>query len=180
MPGTIIALASDGMHRFSKQPRDRLTLIAEWGVEGDAHAGATVQHRSRAAKHPGMRNLRQVHLIQSELFADLARNGFDVEPGDLGENVTTQGIDLLALSAGTRLRIGTGLIELTGLRNPCHQIDDNIAPGAMAAVLGRAADGGLVRKAGVMAIVVEGGEIAIGDRISVESAPHAHFQLKPV
>lgn len=175
MPATIIALASDSAHRFSKQARESIRLIAGLGVEGDAHAGVTVQHLSRIARDPTVPNLRQVHLIHTELFDELAERGFAVAPGQLGENVTTRGIDLLALSRGTRLRLGQdALIEITGLRNPCHQIN-GIAPGLMDAVLDRAADGSLVRKCGVMAVVVTGGEVRTGDNIVVESGP-AQFE----
>ncbi len=181
MQGTIVALASDGEHRFSKRPRGLLHIIAGLGVEGDAHAGRTVQHRSRVARDPAAPNLRQLHLIHAELLDELASKGFDVAPGQLGENITTRGIDLLGLSAGTRLSLGRDvLIEITGLRNPCRQIDDNIAPGTMAAVLGRAADGSLIRKAGVMAIVLQGGEVRSGDRVEVQWVPEKPVPLGPV
>ena len=176
----VVAVASDGEHRFGKKPRERIELIVGLGVAGDAHCGATVQHLSRRAKAPHAPNLRQVHLIQAELFDELAQAGFVVSPGALGENVTTRGIDLLALPRGTRLRLGeTALIQLTGLRNPCRQIDGNIGPGAMAAVLDRAADGSLIRKAGVMAVVIEGGEVRPGDAIEVEFPP-SFVPLEPV
>lgn len=181
MQGVIVALASDGEHRFSKQSRTMLRLVAGQGVAGDAHAGSTVQHRSRVAKNPAAPNLRQLHLIHAELLNELASKGFRVEPGQMGENVTTRGIDLLGLSAGTRLWLGSqALIEITGLRNPCRQIDENIAPGAMAAVLGRAGDGSLVRKAGVMAIVLKGGEVRPRDMVEVQWAPCVPVPLEPV
>ena len=151
------------------------------GVAGDAHSGATVQHLSRLRRAPDEPNLRQVHLIHAELFEELAGGGFTVGPGDLGENVTTRGIELLALPRGTRLRLGeAALIELTGLRNPCRQIDANIAPGAMAATLERGPDGSLVRKAGVMAIVLEGGEVRAGDSVTAEFIPETFAPLEPV
>ena len=181
MPVHVLAIASDAEHRFAKQPRGAITLVAGLGVAGDAHSGATVQHRSRVAKTPGAPNLRQVHLIHAELFDELAQAGFTVAPGELGENVTTRGIDLLGLGRGTRLRLGReALVEITGLRNPCFQIDDNIGRGATAAVLAQAADGSLVRKAGVMAIVLEGGEVRPGDPLVVEFAPTPHVPLAPV
>ncbi len=180
MDGTVVAVASDPEHRFGKPLRDRLTLLPGLGVAGDAHCGPTVRHRSRLRGTPAAPNLRQVHLLHTELFEDLARAGFTVSPGDLGENVTTRGIGLLDLPRGTRLRVGTALIELTGLRNPCRQIDDNIGAGAMRAVLSRDADGNLVRKAGVMAIVVEGGEVRPNDAILVELVPQAFVPLAPV
>ncbi|MBS0476619.1 MAG: MOSC domain-containing protein [Proteobacteria bacterium] len=176
----VLALACDAAHRFSKRRVERLTLEAGIGVVGDAHAGRRVQHRSRVAKNPLAPNLRQVHLIHAELFAELAGSGFRVEPGQMGENVTTQGIDLLGLSCGTRLRLGgAALIEITGLRNPCHQID-GLAKGLMAATLDYAPDGSLIRKAGVMAVVVTGGEVAVGDPIVLESIPLVHEPLEPV
>ena len=171
MPPTIIALARDAEHRFSKPPCDTITLIAGLGVEGDAHAGRTVQHLSRMAKDPAAANLRQIHLIHAELFEELAAKGFAVAPGDLGENITTRGLDLLGLSRRTRLRLGDqAVIEITGLRNPCRQID-GLAQGLMAATLDKAADGSLVRKCGVMAVVVTGGEVRVGDGIVLESVP---------
>jgi MOSC domain-containing protein YiiM len=179
--GVVTAVAADGEHRFGKPTRERIELVAGLGVAGDAHAGATVQHRSRLARTPEAPNLRQVHLIQAELFEELRRAGFAVTPGALGENVTTAGIDLLALPCGTTLRLGpTALVELTGLRNPCRQIDENIGPGAMAAVLERAADGSLIRKAGVMAVVLEPGEVRPGDSVTVERLPRDGQPLEPV
>lgn len=179
--GQVVAVASDGEHRFAKVLRERIELVAGLGVAGDAHSGATVQHLSRVAKTPNAANLRQVHLMHAELFDELALAGFPISPGQLGENVTTRGIDLLALPRGTRLRLGeTALIDLTGLRNPCRQIDDNIGSGAMAAVLDRAADGMLIRKAGVMGIVIAGGEVRPGDRLTIEWLPAAGSSLEPV
>jgi len=178
--GRIVALARDGAHNFSKPPAERLQLIAGLGVEGDAHAGATVRHRSRVAKDPSQPNLRQVHLIHAELFEDLAGQGFAVSAGQLGENITTRGIDLLGLSAGTRLQLGAeAVIEVTGLRNPCHQIN-GIAPGLMDAVLDRAADGSLIRKSGIMAVVITGGVIAVDDPITVVHLPERHVPLPVV
>ena len=180
MSATIIGLARDATHRFSKQPARSLTLFAGLGVAGDAHAGRTVQHLSRMEQNPNQPNLRQVHLIHAELFDELAGQGFAIEPGQMGENVTTRGIDLLGLSAGTRLRLGgAAVIEITGLRNPCRQLN-GLAPGLMAATLDRDANGELVRKAGVMAVVVTGGEIVVGDAITLESVPLVHEPLGPV
>jgi MOSC domain-containing protein YiiM len=166
-------------HSFSKYAEEGITLVAGLGVQGDAHAGATVKHRSRVRRDPTQPNLRQVHLIHAELFDELLAKGFAVWPGELGENVTTEGVDLLALSAGTRLRLGAdAVVELTGLRNPCAQID-RFQAGLTAAVLDRAADGSLVRKAGVMAIVLHGGPVRPGDAIAIE-APPQHRPLEPV
>ena len=178
--GTVVAVASDALHRFAKPIRGSIVLVPGLGVAGDAHAGVTVQHRSRVRKTPAAPNLRQVHLIHAELFDELAGAGFAVGPGGLGENVTTRGIDLLALPRGTRLRLGEeAVIELTGLRNPCRQIDSNIGPGAMAATLARAADGSLLRKAGVMAVVLAGGPVQAGDPIAVQ-LPAGRIPLEPV
>ena len=181
MTAEVVAVACDAKHRFAKPVRDSIRLVAGLGVEGDAHAGGAVQHLSRKAKAPDSPNLRQVHLIHAELIDELAAKGFMVAPGELGENVTSRGIDLLGLSRGTRLRLGeAAVIEITGLRNPCRQIDSNIGPGAMAATLERAPDGSLVRKAGVMAIVVTGGEVRAGDTIEVVSQPAERAVLEPV
>jgi MOSC domain-containing protein YiiM len=181
MTGKIVGVACDSEHRFGKVPQGRISLIAGLGVEGDAHAGATVRHRSRRKKTPELPNLRQVHLLQSELFEELAEKCFAVRAAEMGENVTTSGIDLLRLPRGARLRLGSeAIVELTGLRNPCWQIDKHIGAGAMAATLDRAPDGGLVRKAGVMAIVVKGGEVAPGDEIDVLELPDELLPLEPV
>ena len=181
MSGRVLAVACSAAHSFAKPVTEAITLVAGLGVAGDAHAGPTVQHLSRLAKTPDAPNLRQVHLIHAELFDELARGAFTVAPGELGENVTTAGIDLLALPRGSRLRLGeAALIEVTGLRNPCRQIDANVAPGAMAATLEHAPDGTLVRKAGVMAVVLEGGEVRAGDAIVVEFLPEPFAPLKPV
>ena len=180
MTPTVIGLARDSEHRFSKQPCATLRLIAGLGVEGDAHAGVLVQHLSRIAKDPAAPNLRQVHLIHAELFDELAADGFTVGPAQLGENVTTRGIDLLGLSQGTRLKLGAeAVIEITGLRNPCHQIN-GLAPGLMQAVLDYAADGSLIRKSGVMAVVITGGLVALGDSMELQSVPLGHTPLTPV
>lgn len=177
---TVLAVARSPRHRFSKQAEAAITLVEGLGVEGDAHAGVTVRHRSRVARNPAQPNLRQVHLIHSELFAELAPQGFTLRPGDMGENVTTAGIDLLALPVGTVLRLGDQAeIAVTGLRNPCLQLD-RFAPGLMAATLGRSEDGTLVRKAGIMATVRRGGSIRPGDAIAVILPPPPHRYLAPV
>lgn len=180
MTGRVEAVAADGTHRFSKRRADAIRLIAGQGVEGDAHRGTTVRHRSRVARDPTQPNLRQVHLIHGELHDELRAQGFSLGPADMGENVTTRGVDLLSLPAGTVLRLGAEAeIEITGLRNPCAQLD-RFAPGLMAATLGRDADGALVRKAGVMAIVRAGGIVAAGDIISIVLPPPPHRRLEPV
>lgn len=175
----VISVSLDRRHRFSKETVERIRLIAGEGVEGDAHRGVTVKHRSRARFNPTLPNLRQVHLIHAELFDELAGKGFTVKPGELGENVTTRDIDLLGLPTGARLAIGGALIELTGLRNPCIQMD-RFQDGLMQATLDRDADGNLIRKAGVMGIVLEGGDIAIGDSIAVTLPKGPHRPLEKV
>jgi MOSC domain-containing protein YiiM len=179
-PPRVVAVAASGSHSFGKPVRDSIRLLAGLGVEGDAHCGTTVKHRSRVAADPSQPNLRQVHLIHQELHSELREAGFDVAPGDIGENVTTAGVDLLALPAGTSLRLGDeAVVQLTGLRNPCRQLDA-FRPGLMAAVLGRDADGGLVRKSGVMGIVVTGGLVHPGDAITVSLPPAPHRRLERV
>jgi MOSC domain-containing protein YiiM len=174
MNGVVTAVSRSATHTFTKANEDTIRLSPGLGVDGDAHRGETVKHRSRVARDPSQPNLRQVHLIHAELFDELAGRGFTVSAGDMGENVTTRGIDLLALPVGARLRLGAeAVVELTGLRNPCAQLD-RFQPGLMAAVLNRDAQGNLVRKSGVMAIVLIGGEVRPGDAIGVELpwAPH--------
>jgi MOSC domain-containing protein YiiM len=164
----VVAVSRSPRHRFSKAPEAFIRIVAGHGVEGDAHAGTTVKHRSRWRKDPAQPNLRQVHLIHEELLHELRAGGFDLLPGALGENVTTAGVDLLALPAGTRLRLGaSAVIEVTGLRNPCVQMDRYRA-GLMQAVLDRDTEGRLVRKAGVMALAVMSGEVFPGDPIAVD------------
>jgi len=180
MNATVLSVGLNPAHGFSKPPTGAIRLLAGLGAAGDAHCGATVRHRSRVAADPAQPNLRQLHLIHAELFAELAAGGFDIAPGDLGENVTTAGLDLLALPRGTLLRIGAeALIAVTGLRNPCAQIE-RFRRGLLAAVLTRDAEGRLVRKAGVMAVVLQGGEIRAGDRIAITLPPLPHAPLDRV
>ncbi|NEV63549.1 MOSC domain-containing protein [Thiorhodococcus minor] len=180
MTAIVIAVASRKTHSFSKQTRPSIRLLAGLGVEDDAHCGATVQHRSHARRDPARPNLRQVHLVQSELFEALAAGGFAIDPGGMGENITTRGIDLLSLPRGTELSIGAQVvIQLTGLRSPCAQLDA-YRPGLMAAVLERAPDGRLIRKAGVMGVVVNGGTLAVGDAIRVHLPAAPSQGLEPV
>ena len=177
MTPLVTAVSCNATHGFSKPNQASIRLLAGLGVEGDAHLGRTVRHRSRVAKDPSQPNLRQIHLIHAELFDELQAAGFSVSAGQMGENVTTRGIDLLSLPTGTRLLIGrTALVEITGLRNPCVQID-RFKKGLMKAVLDRDGDGNLVRKAGVMGIVVEGGEVRPGDAIRTELPPGLHRPL---
>lgn len=178
--GRVIAVARDGVHRFSKQVVSAIELIAGRGVAGDAHAGVTVRHRSRVAVDPSRPNLRQVHLIHAELFAELRGRGFVLAPADLGENITTRGLDLLALPRGASLRIGeAAVLEVTGLRNPCAQIE-RFRTGLLAAVLDRGAGGEPIRKAGVMAIVHRGGTVRPGDAVAIDLPPLPHRPLERV
>ena len=178
--GRVRSVARDDRHRFSKLPAVQIRILAGLGVEGDAHEGVTVKHRSRVASDPTQPNLRQVHLIQAELFDELESKGFQVRPADLGENMTTEGIDLLALPKGALLQIGTdALLEVTGLRNPCAQIE-RFEPGLLKAVLGRHPNGDLLRKAGIMTIVKAGGMVRPGDPIHVHLPPPPYLPLEPV
>ena len=180
MTGKVIAVARSAGHTFSKAAQPAIRLLAGLGVEGDAHQGVTVKHRSRVARDPTQPNLRQVHLIHAELHEELAAAGFTVAPGDLGENVTTRGIDLLGLPVGARLRLGDdAVVEITGLRNPCAQLD-RFQSGLLSAVLGRDEDGQLVRKSGVMGIVIESGEVHPGDAIELVLPPVPHRPLEVV
>lgn len=177
---SVIAVSRKATHGPDKPSCATIHLIAGHGVEGDAHFGTTVKHRSRVARDPTQPNLRQVHLIHAELHDELARRGFEVRPGLMGENITTRGVDLLGLSRGARLHIGASVVvEITGLRNPCYQLD-KLQAGLMAACLGRDPSGNPVRKAGVMAVVVTGGEVTAGDLIRVELPVGPHDALKPV
>lgn len=174
------AVHRDEQHRFSKPTAAEILLVEGSGVAGDAHFGVTVQHLSRVRRNPTEPNLRQVHLIHHELLDELVDKGHDVRPGLLGENVTTRGVDLLGLPVGTRLHLGEqAVIELTGLRNPCYQIDD-CRPGVLKEVLGRDSAGAVVRRAGVMARVRVGGVVRAGDRIAVALPEGRHHRLEPV
>jgi MOSC domain-containing protein YiiM len=177
---TVVAVACCRTHRFSKPTQLSIRLLEGLGVDGDAHLGVTVKHRSRVARDPTQPNLRQVHLIHAELIDALRAAGFDVAPGVMGENVTTRGIDLLALPRGTRLHLGaTAVVEVTGLRNPCVQLD-RYQPGLMAATLDRDAGGRLIRKAGIMGIVLASGDVHPGDAIRSVPPPAPHEALLPV
>jgi MOSC domain-containing protein YiiM len=173
----VVAVSLRRGHHFSKTPALSIRLLSGLGVEGDGHMGATVQHRYDRRRDPTKPNLRQVHLIPSELFDELRGKGFAIAPGDLGENITTSEIDLAALPTGTRLYLGaSAVIELTGLREPCTLMD-RFQRGLKAATLDRDAYGGLLYKAGVMAVVLKDGEVAPGDPIRIE---HPAGPLKPL
>ncbi len=176
----VIAVSRHERYSFSKPNAASITLLAGLGVDEDIHAGETVRHRSRVVRDPTVPNLRQVHLLHAELFDELAAKGFSLVPGDIGENVTTSGLDLLALPQGTLLRLGEqAVVRVTGLRNPCLQLNQ-FAPGLMAATLDRDADGKLVRKAGIMAVVLHGGEVRPGDGITVTLPEGPPLPLEPV
>ncbi len=180
MVGKVLALSKSQSHTFSKLNQISLQLIAGKGVEGDAHLGETVKHLSRVAKDPTQPNFRQVHLIHSQLFAELAEKGFLVKPGEMGENITTEGIPLLDLPRNTILKIGkTAKIQITGLRNPCLQLDD-FQKGLMKAVLDKDKDGHLIRKAGIMGIVLAGGNVTLNDVIEVEYPLEPYLKLERV
>ena len=185
LQGTVRAVSRDDTHHFSKVVQPAIRLLAGLGVENDAHLGVTVQHRSRVAADPSQPNLRQVHLIHAELFDELAAQGFSVGAGQLGENIATRGLDLLALPVGTRLHLGpTAVVEVTGLRNPCAQIEAfgqaQKQSGLLAAVLDRDAAGQLVRKAGVMGVVLVGGEVRAGDPVRAKMPPAPWRALEQV
>lgn len=176
----VVSLNRSEKHEFSKRPVDHLLLVEGEGVEGDAHRGVNVQHRSRVKADPTQPNLRQVHLLHIELILELQEKGFDVKPGTIGENITTADIDLLSLPRGTMLSIGTETrIEITGLRNPCVQMDQ-YQKGLLAAVLDRDEKGKLVRKAGIMGIVLAGGRVNIGDEIQLEMPTGPYRPLEVV
>ncbi len=180
MDGVVMAVNRSPTHTMSKPNQGSIRLLAGLGVEGDAHLGEKVKHRSRVARDPSQPNLRQVHLIHAELHDELRARGFVVSPGQMGENVTTRGVDLLGLPTGTRLHLGeTAIVEVTGLRNPCAQLD-GIQPGLMAATLDRDERGNLIRKAGIMGIVLADGDVRPGDPIRVELPPEPHRPLEPV
>ncbi len=177
--GKVVSLSRSATHSFSKKVVDSLTLMAGEGVLGDAHRGTTVKHRSRVSVDPSQPNLRQVHLIHSELLDELAEKGFVVKPGDMGENILTADVDLLGLPRHAVLEIGEARLCVTGLRNPCRQLND-YASGLMNAVLDRSADGSLIRKAGIMAVVIQAGTINLGDRVHVVLPDLPLFPLEPV
>ena len=180
MDGVVAAVSRSPMHTLTKPNHNGIRLLTGLGIEGDAHLGETVKHRSRVARDPSQPNLRQVHLIHAELHDELRAAGFAVSAGQMGENITTRGVDLLGLPTGARLHLGDeAVVEVTGLRNPCIQLDQ-LQPGLMAATLRRDEFGNLIRKAGVMGIVLAGGEVRPGDPIRVELPPEPRRSLGPV
>ena len=176
----MVAVSRSPEHTVSKPAQPEIQLLAGLGVDGDAHLGATVQHRSRVARDPSQPNLRQVHLIHAELYEQLVAAGFEVSYGQLGENITTRGVDLLGLPTGTQLQLGSGaVIEITGLRNPCVQLN-GVAPGLLAAVVDRAPDGAVIRRCGIMGVVVAPGVVRPGDQIRIVRPAGPYRPLEPV
>ncbi|MCD7060472.1 MOSC domain-containing protein [Pelagibacterium xiamenense] len=179
MKGEVLAVHASPSHRFSKEMRDAITLIEGLGVEGDAHAGETVKHRSRVAADPSQPNLRQIHFIASELLEEVNALGFDVGLGALGENITTQGLDLISLPRGTRFTIGDAVVEITGLRNPCSQIE-TYRPGLLKHMIGKRADGKPLLRTGIMGVVLKGGIVRANDAIAVTLPGPPLVQLERV
>lgn len=180
MDGIVTAVSLSVAHTMVKPNQESIFLLTGLGVEGDAHSGVTVKHRSRVAQNPHQPNLRQVHLIHSELHDELRAKGFILAPGQMGENITTRHLDVLSLPTGTRLHLGaSAIVEITGLRTPCAQLD-GVQPGLLQAVLAFDAAGNLIRKAGVMGIVLHDGAVKPGDAIRVELPPSPHQALGPV
>jgi len=178
--GTVVMVSASGTHSFTKQNQKSIKLIKGLGIEGDAHMGEKVQHLSRIKQNPDQPNLRQVHLLHHELFDELSKNGYIVHPGDVGENITTRGIDILGLPTGTKLHIGKeAVVEITGLRNPCQQMN-KFQPGLMQACIDHDDDGNPIKKGGIMSIVLEGGLVFPGDTIVIEYPPLPHKPLEKV
>jgi MOSC domain-containing protein YiiM len=178
--GFVLAVCRSETHTMSKARVSHLTILEGLGVDGDAHQGVMVKHRSRVARDPTQPNFRQVHLIHSELYDELRAKGFNVSAGQMGENITTKGLNLLALPKGTKLHIGkTVILEITGLRNPCYQLD-GIQEGLMQAVLDKDSQGNLIRKAGIMTVVLEGGQVFPKDEIKVQMPVEPHQSLEVV
>lgn len=177
--GEVAAVARSAEHSFSKTCLEQIDCVAGEGVVGDAHRGQTVKHRSRVKQDPHQPNLRQVHLIHEELLRELQQQGFEVAPGALGENITTRGVDILNWPQGTRVHLGEVVLQITGLRNPCAQLNDFQA-GLLEQVLERDATGRTIRKSGVMSVVLKGGRIQTGDSLQAYLPPEPHRSLERV
>ncbi len=178
--GTVVGVNSKGTHGVKKVPQQEVTLVAGHGVDGDYHAGALVRHRSRVAKNPQQPNLRQVHFMHAELFDELAPLGIDVQPGDMGENITTRGVAILDLAPGSLLHLGeSAIVEITGYRIPCAQLND-VNEQLLGEVATKAADGSITSKAGIMGIVIADGVVRPGDAIRVAVPAGASGRLEPV
>ena len=179
--GEVVAVSRALRHGFAKQPQPAIRLLAGEGVEGDAHRGTTVQHLYQVRRDPTQPNLCQVHLFAAEKLEELAAAGYVLGPGEMGENVLTRGVDLLRLPRHTRVRLGAqAVVEITGLRTPCSQID-GYRRGLQRLLWGpRDAKGRRERRAGVMAVVLTGGDVSPGDCLVLELPPKRHLPLKPV
>lgn len=176
----VVSVNSKETPGVGKIPRDEVMLVAGHGVEGDYHAGAHVRHRARARTNPLQPNMRQVHLVHSELFDEMAALGITVTPGAMGENITTRGLALLDLAVGTKLHLGdSAVVEITGLRNPCNQLDA-VDERLLSKVIEKLPDGSMMRRAGIMGIVLAGGPVRAGDAIRVEAPAGAARRLQPV
>ena len=175
----IVGLGKCGEYSFSKSQVEFINVVEGMGVEGDVHAGEKVKHRSRVRRDPNQPNLRQVHLIHAELFEELREKGFHIKPGDVGENITTQGVNLLELPTGTLIKVGSAVLRVTGLRNPCSQLD-HFQDGLLQAVLDKDEEGNLIRKCGIMSVVEKGGTIQLGDQIELELPAEPRRALEPV
>jgi len=179
LDGRVVGLARDGRNGFSKSAMDTICLIQGQGVEGDAHSGPFVRHRYLARRQPRLPNLRQVHLIPSELFEALRNAGYDLHPGDLGDNIATAGLDLETLPMGALLDLGSeACIELTGLRTPCVLID-RFRTGLKRQMVCSEPVAPRFR-CGVMSIVRTGGRLAVGDPIRVRLPPKPWTDLPAV
>jgi MOSC domain-containing protein YiiM len=180
MQGEVVSVSSSPTGGIGKEPQREIRLIAGHGVDGDFHAGANIKHRSRAARNPDAPNLRQVHLIHAELHEELRALGIDVQPGQMGENITTRGLPILELTVGARLHLGdSAVVEITGLRNPCAQLN-SIDGRLLEQVAQKLDDGSLYRKAGIMGVVLANGTVRAGDAIRVEAREGTAKALEPV
>ena len=176
----VVSVSLSPKHSFSKTPAAEIRILADLGVEGDAHAGEQVQHLYRVRKNPNAPNLCQVHLISTEFLDELHTLGFPLQPGEIGENLAVRGINLLTLPVGALLRIGADVVlQITGLRDPCQKLN-SLAPGLMKACIARGSDGSVVRKAGVMSLAVTSGTIRPGDPILIELPPGEPLKMGPV
>lgn len=177
MNATVISVSRSSGHSFRKACEESINLIEGFGVEGDVHAGKKIKHTFLAKEDPDRKNIRQIHLIAAELFTELKGKGFNVDPGQLGENITTEGIDLLSLPTGTLLHIGNGaVIELTALRQPCIQIDE-FQQGLLKEVVYKDSGGNIIRKVGVMGVILVSGAVSPNDEIIVETPDKPHHKL---
>ncbi len=178
--GSVIAVCSRDAHLFSKENREEIELIKNFGINGDAHAGMYVKHRSRVKKNPKQLNLRQVHLIPIELLNEMKQHRYDLHPGDLGENITTSGIDLINLPLNSQINIGEEVVlEVKGLRDPCKQIEA-FKEGLLKKMITKDADGNLIRKTGIMTIVLGGGIVKPNDKIEVVLPKKPYHKLEVV